>query len=228
MVAWQQLLLDTLHAANDCTSMLNQLCTHVTCLYICCIMFYVYVKLISKAWMYMVIRASCYAHRCSQLSTRQLLFLTQQLAGVAKQEAGQSMLHIIVAALADMLEALPVEPPYPTIGPPPGARQATSDSAKQIPAIAPAVIHAGDASQHRQRGGNRRLPNVREQQIESRQLQQQQEALLAQPAHASMRQARQKLPAFSKRKDLLTKLSQHSVIVISGATGMTCSDSHRS
>ncbi len=163
-----------------------------------------------------------YAYRCSQLSARQLLFLTQQLASIAKQEAGQSMLHIIVAALADMLEALPVEPPYPTIAPPPGARQATAESARTLSAIAPAVSYAGDASQHRQRGGNRRLPSVREQQAESKQLQQQQEALLVQPAHASMRQTRQKLPAFSKRKDLLTKLSQHSVIVISGATGMTC------
>ncbi len=138
------------------------------------------------------------------------------------------MLHIIVAALAEMLEALPVEPPYPTIAPPPGARQATADSAKQLSAMAPAVSHTSDASQHRQRGGNRRLPSVREQQAESKQLQQQQEALLVQPAHASMRQARQKLPAFSKRKDLLTKLTQHSVIVISGATGMTCFASHGS
>ncbi len=162
------------------------------------------------------------AHRCSQLSARQLLFLTQQLAGKAKQEAGQSMLHIIVAALADMLEALPVEPPYPTIAPPPGARQATADSTHLVSAIAPAVSHTGDASQRRQRSGNRRFPSVRERQAESRQLQQQQEALLVQAAHASMRQARQKLPAFSKRKDLLTKLSQHCVVVISGATGMTC------
>ncbi|KAA6421632.1 MAG: putative ATP-dependent RNA helicase DHX57 [Trebouxia sp. A1-2] len=157
--------------------------------------------------------------RCPQLSARQLLFLTQQLAGVAKQEAGQSMLHMIVAALADMLEDLPVEPPYPTIAPPPGARQATADSASLVSAIAPAVSHVGDAIQRSQRSGNRRVPSVRAQQAESKQLQQQQEALLVQAAHASMRQARQKLPAFTKHKDLLTKLSQHSVIVISGATG---------
>lgn len=132
------------------------------------------------------------------------------------------MLHMIVAALADMLEDLPVEPPYPTIAPPPGARQATADSASLVSAIAPAVSHVGDAIQRSQRSGNRRVPSVRAQQAESKQLQQQQEALLVQAAHASMRQARQKLPAFTKRKDLLTKLSQHSVIVISGATGMTC------
>lgn len=136
------------------------------------------------------------------------------------------MLHIIVAALPDLLKALPAEPPYPTIAPPPGARQTTADSAKQVPATAPAVSHTGDAGQGGPRRGNRRLPSPREQQAQSRQLQQQQEALLVQPAHASMQQARHKLPAFTKRKDLLTKLSQHSVIVISGATGMTCFGSH--
>jgi len=51
---------DTLHVTSNCASMLNQLCTHVvTYLYICCMMFHVYVKLNSEAWVHMVIKAPC-------------------------------------------------------------------------------------------------------------------------------------------------------------------------
>ncbi len=153
------------------------------------------------------------------MSARQLLFITKELASLAKQEIGQSMLHILVGAMTDMLETLPSEPPYPTIAPPPGARQPASELGNAVPAAVPASSYSGDASTRKQRSSHRRVPTVKEQQAENRQLLQQQEALSAEPKHTAMRQTRQRLPAFSKRKDLMIQLSQHSVIVISGATG---------
>lgn len=135
------------------------------------------------------------------------------------------MLHIIVTALADMLQTLPLEPPYPHIAPPPKARQVIAEPAVPGLVNTPAVSHIRDGGQHKQRSSRRHVPTAKEQQAESRLLRQHQNTFLGEPKHAPMREARQKLPAFSKRKDLLTKLSQHSVLVISGATGIACCSS---
>ena len=137
------------------------------------------------------------------------------------------MLHILVTALTDVLVSLPSEPPYPAIAPPPDVRQAVPKQAAPTQATAAGASHAPDAGRSKHQGTNRRTPSVTELQAESRHLLQQQAALLNEPKHTAIRQARQKLPAFSKRTDLLAQLSQHSVVVISGATGTTCCESLR-
>ena len=158
-----------------------------------------------------------------QLSPRQLLFLTKQLADIAKQELGQSMLHILVTAINDMLEKLPSDPPFPAIRPPPAPRQ-TTPPARQ--AGADGAASSSKASTAKGRAPRQWTPSAQQQQQESMQLQWQQEALCSDTKHAKMQATRQKLPAFSRRQDLLTQLKQQSVIVISGATGMVKSTEH--
>ena len=153
------------------------------------------------------------------MSPRQLLFLTKKLADIAKEEVGQSMLHILITAISDLLAALPTDPPYPTIAPPPGARQPSLASASAVQAAAASTHLSTDAKIGNQQAYMRHKPSAKEQQDESMHLRHQQEALSIDTKHAKMQATRRKLPAFSKRKELLSQLSQHSVVVISGATG---------
>ena len=157
--------------------------------------------------------------RCAHLTPRQILYLTKELASIAKQEAGQSMLHILVAAFTDLRQALPAEPPLPIIPPASGVSPANPASATSLALAASQITRTADAVGGRTRGGHRRVPSVQEQQAESRHLLRQQETLLGEARHAGMRDTREKLPAFSKRRELLMQLSQRSVMVISGATG---------
>ena len=158
--------------------------------------------------------------RCLQLSPRQLLFLTKHLADIAKQELGQSMLHILVTAINDTLEELPSDPPFPAIRPPPAPSQTLPQAALAVQAAANDAVPLCDGSTANRRAPRQWAPSAQEQQQESLQLRRQQEALCSDPKHAKMQQARQNLPAFSRRQDLLTQLRQQSVIVISGATGV--------
>lgn len=158
--------------------------------------------------------------RCPQLSCRQVLFLTKHLADTAKQELGQSMLHILVTAMNDMLEELPSDPPFPAIRPPPAPRQILPQATPASQAAAAGAMPSSDASPANRRTARQWTPSAQEQQQESMQLRRQQEALCSDPKHAKMQAARQKLPAFSRRQELLAQLRQHSVTVISGATGV--------
>ena len=158
--------------------------------------------------------------RCLQLSPRQLLFLTKHLADIAKQELGQSMLHILVTAINDTLEELPSDPPFPAIRPPPAPSQTLPQAALAVQAAADDAVPSCDGSTANRRAPRQWAPSAQEQQQESLQLRRQQEALCSDPKHAKMQETRQKLPAFSRRQDLLTQLKQQSVIVISGATGV--------
>ena len=167
------------------------------------------------------LQAAC-AGRCSQLSPRQLLFLTKHLADIANQELGQSMLHILVTAMNDMLEDVPSDPPFPAIRPPPAPRQALPEATLGARTAADGAVLSSHASTANKRAPRHWAPSAQEQQQESLQLQRQQEVLCSDPKHARMQAARQKLPAFSKRQELLAQLRQRSVIVISGATGMVC------
>lgn len=162
------------------------------------------------------------AGRCSQLSPRQLLFLTKHLADTAKLGLGQSMLHILVTAMSDMLQELPSEPPFPAIRPPPAPRQTLSQATPAPQAAADGGMPPRNASTANRRASRQWKPSAQEQQQESMQLQRQQEALCSDPKHAKMQAARQKLPASSKRQELLAQLKQKSVVVISGATGVDC------
>lgn len=162
------------------------------------------------------------AGRCSQLTPRQLLFLTKHLADTAKHELGQSMLHILVTAMNDMLQELPSDPPFPAIRPPPAPKQSPSQATPVGPAAADGAMLSSNASTANKRASWQWTPNAQEQQQESMQLQRQQEALCSDPRHAKMQAARQKLPAFSKRQELHAQLKQKSVVVISGATGVDC------
>ena len=133
------------------------------------------------------------------------------------------MLHILVTAIDDMLEDLPPEPPYPAIRPPPNARQALPSPTLAVQAAATA---GNELAIDTKTGGNKsqtyRQPSLEQQRQESLRLLRQQEGLADDVQHARMQVARQKLPAFNKRKELMTQLSQHSVVVISGATGTVC------
>ena len=161
--------------------------------------------------------------RCAQLSARQLLFLTEQLAKTAKQELGQSMLHILVTAINDMLQDLPPEPPHPANRPPPKSRQALPHT---TPADQAAALDSNELAAATKAGRNkaqtRHLPSKQQQRQESFRLLRLQEGLAGDAQHAKMQSARRKLPAFSKRTEVMTQLSQQSVVVISGATGTVC------
>lgn len=126
------------------------------------------------------------------------------------------MLHILVTAMNDALEDLPSDPPFPAIRPPPAPRQALPPPPQ---ASADKAVLSSNASMTGQRAPKHWSPSAHEQQQESMQLLRQQEALHSEKTHAKTQTARQKLPAFSKRQELLSQLSQNSVVVISGATG---------
>lgn len=137
------------------------------------------------------------------------------------------MLHILVTAMDNMLEELPSNPPFPAIRPPPAPRQTLPQAAPSSQAAADAAMLSSGVSTANRRAHRQWTPSAQEQQQESMQLQRQQEALCSDPKHAKMQAARQKLPAFSRRQELLVQLRQQSVVVISGATGVgscqTCS-----
>lgn len=128
------------------------------------------------------------------------------------------MLHILVTAMNDALEDLPSDPPFPAIRAPPVQRQ-IPPQATLIQASADGAMPSSNASITGRRAPRHWTPSAQEQQQESMQLLRQQEALCSDKNHAKMQGVRQKLPAFSKRQELLAQLSQHSVVVISGATG---------
>lgn len=168
-------------------------------------------------WGYQQLQLAIRTCRSPQLSPRQHLFLTKHLADIAKQEVGQSMLHLLVTAMNDALEDLPSDPPFPAIRPPPVQRQAPPP-ATPAQAAADGAMPSSNVITGR-RAARHWTPTAHEQQQESVHLLRQQEALCSDKNHAKMQAARQKLPAASKRQELLAQLSQHSVVVISGATG---------
>ena len=129
------------------------------------------------------------------------------------------MLHILVTAMNDMLQELPSNPPFPAIRPPPAPRQTLPQATPASQAAADRAMQSSDVITGNRRAHQQRTPSTQEQQQESMQLRRQQEALCSDPKHSKMQAARQKLPAFSRRQELLAQLRQQSVIVISGATG---------
>ena len=137
---------------------------------------------------------------------------------------GQSMLHILISAMSDLLDSLPSEPPLPPLDPPPQNSSSSNGSPSTANTtvnsqVTPTAKSDDGASSHKPPSFAKEMPSAKQQHAESRRLLQQAEAWQTNPKQAAVQQARQKLPAFAQRQQVLAKLKQHSVVVISGATG---------
>lgn len=145
------------------------------------------------------------------------------MSEAGKQEAGQGMLHILIDAFTQALDSLPASPPNPFLAPPPisapklhaqqQAPLSSNGSVKRTEAL-PSTAKGAKKVQHRARQSAEQV------RAESQQLLRQQKALEGESRHESMRQARKKLPAFGGRDEVLAQLRQHSLLIITGATGV--------
>ena len=134
------------------------------------------------------------------------------------------MLHILISAMPDLLDSLPSEPPLPALDPPPHPTSSSNGGHSSSKTVADSqatfTATSGDGiSTRKTRSFAKEMPSAKQQHAESRRLLQQAEVWQNNPKHAAVQQARQKLPAFAQRQQVLAKLKQNSVVVISGATG---------
>lgn len=135
------------------------------------------------------------------------------------------MLHILIDTFTEALNNLGANPPLPSLAPPSTSALKLSSQQQETAAntVRPDAQSAKGASdgmtRRRQESQRRAKPSAQQMEAESQQLLRQQRVLEGESQHESMREARKKLPAFGKRQELLKQLKQHSVVIISGATG---------
>eukprot|EP00775_Hariotina_reticulata_P004412 gene4412-4665_t len=147
---------------------------------------------------------------CRDLSGPELLSLTAQLATAAAGLTGDPMIHELAVQLGEGVEQLlggadaTSRPSGPAAPPPYDAPAVSEDAAGPGQ---PAVDDAEDKSDGYSTRAQLHADAA--------------EAIMAQDAaaHAPMRAARAKLPAASCRSAVVDAVDQHSVVVISGATG---------
>eukprot|EP00884_Botryococcus_braunii_P007206 jgi/Botrbrau1/16487/Bobra.0142s0081.1 len=164
--------------------------------------------------------------RCEGLPSASLLDLTKTLAEVAAATIGSPMVYELATTALQRLPALVSEPPryfpLPSLAPS-GSRVDLQidrpDSISGSGADDPKPDQAGPASAaagRRERPRNKRGFDAV---TESRLLQEEAERWRASGRGRSMRGQRERLPASSKRPDLVSEVNRRRVLVISGATG---------